>query len=149
MLVGFDSNADKDYFNVSIYDNEGLMIATDSVVFNSEGKVVSYPFTSEYVSPLTLDSASLLEAIDDDGRRVVQFRVKLRNLASETPVHLLWEAMGNIQRETTILTPQSPEALLEMPLVDNPLAIPTDWVAIAVDDKERVIAQTTFALVPE
>lgn len=148
LLVLFDESATRDYFNASVYDNDGRLISTDSIVFNDKGQIVSYPFTQRYVSPLPLREASLTEEVGDDGLPVARFRISFHELTEETSVSLLWEAMGNILRETVTCSAENLEATLDLPLVDNPTAIACDWIAIAVDEHERVIAQTAFALTP-
>lgn len=148
LLVAFAEEQEKDYFNASVYDNDGRIIATDSIVFNNQGKIVPYPFVDKYVSPLELGDASLTEARDAEGRRVARFQIQLTGLEADESVYLLWEAMGIIHREERVCTPDSPVAALDLVLDDNPAVVACDWIAIAVDAQERVIAQTSFALVP-
>lgn len=147
MLVLFEEGVTKDYFNVTVQDGTGLVLASDSIVFDDTGRLVPYPFREKYVSPLPLADASL-EEVRVDGRRTLRFAVSVEGIEGPEPVHLLWESMGLVHEEITTCTPQQPVAELAMPLEDNPALVGADWVAIAVDEKRRLLAQSLFALHP-
>lgn len=149
LLVAFDDGQSRDYFSISTYDSDGMIAATDTLVYNDEGKIVTYPFGDALVSPLTVTDAHLREVTTDSGARELEFGVELDGLAEDTEIALLWEAIGSIERVHRRCGPGRTSAAIRMPLEDNTTAYPCDWVAIAVDDQERVLAQAHFALMPQ
>lgn len=148
ILVMFDQGKTRDYFSISTYDSDGVIAATETKVYNDAGRIVSYPFGDDLVSPIVVKDATLEEVSEPDGRRLLKFEVRLDDLEAETEVSLLWESIGSIERHTAVCGPNSPVAAIQMPLTENDTAYPCDWVAIAVDRQERVLAQAHFALEP-
>lgn len=147
VLVLFDEN-DRDYCHASVYDGENRLLAAHAVVFDRKGRTVPYPFTSKYVSPLKLGKAELRETTNAAGRRMLRFTVGLEELAGPERVNIAWQAMGLIDRQELICTPDRPEVYREVELEDNTELAPGDWVVIAVDEQERFLAQTLVTLQP-
>jgi hypothetical protein len=148
LLVHFPPDVDRDYCHASVYDADNRLLAVYAIVFNRNGKVVHYPFTEKFVSPLPLDSADLYETVDDRKRRVVRFRVTLADLTGPVTISLDWEAIGLIHKREFVLTPEQPTAVDDLLLDDNPRLAPGDWVAIAVDADQRVLAQSLVTIRP-
>lgn len=148
LLVMFEEGQTRDYFSISTYDSDGIIAATETFVYSDEGKIVSYPFRDNLVSPIVVSDATLEEVSDSEGSRILKFEVRLGELDYDTKISLLWESIGSIQRQTVVCRPDSLTASIQMPLDENTTAYPCDWVAIAVDEKERVLAQAHFALEP-
>ena len=147
LLILFDGS-DRDYCHASVYDAENQLLAVHPVVFDRTGRTVPYPFTNRYVSPLHLGRAELQQTVDGNGRRALRFTVGLDDLTEPTRVDIAWQAMGRIDRRELCCTPEQPEVHDELPLDDNPLLGPADWVVIAVDEQDRFLAQTLVTLQP-
>ncbi|WP_257160698.1 DUF5944 family protein [Corynebacterium cystitidis] len=148
LLVMFEEGQSRDYFSISTYDSDGMIVATETFVYNDEGRIVTYPFKDNLVSPIVVGDASIEEVSDSDGNRLLKFEVHLDELEHDTEISLLWESIGSIQRHTVVCGPDSLAASILMPLDENTTDYPCDWVAIAVDEQERVLAQAHFALEP-
>lgn len=147
ILVAFDEGKSRDYFSISTYDSDGMIAATETLVYNDEGKIVPYPFTDDLVSQITVDDVRLEEVLIE-GIRTLKFEVSLEGLDREVNISLLWESIGSIDRKPFTCGPDNSVAAIFMPLEGNPRSHPCDWVAIAVDEKDRVLAQAHFALDP-
>lgn len=145
-LVMFEEGQSRDYFSISTYDSDGMIAATETFVYNDEGKIVSYPFTDSLVSPFLVKEARLEEVSAWDGTRMLKFELALEELDRDIELALLWESIGSIERHTVTCSPGNTVAAIHMSLEGNATAYPCDWVAIAVDAKERVLAQAHFAL---
>jgi hypothetical protein len=144
LLDGFD----RDYCHASVYDAEDRLLAVHALVFDRDGRIVPYPFSQRYISPLDLGRAVLEETADADGRRTLRFTVGLTGLTEPVRVDLAWQGIGWIDRRELSCTPERPEVHLEIPLDDNPMLAPGDWVVIAVDEYDRFLAQTLVTLAP-
>lgn len=143
ILVLFDDiGRQRDYCHASVYDSDNYVLATHSLVFNSSGALVSYPFTRRYVSPLTVDRADVVQTRNALGRRVLRFRIRLLGLEDPQQITIAWQAIGLVRRDVLECTPEHPEVCSDLDLDDNPLLAPADWSLIAVDDQERLLAQT-------
>ncbi|MCC3770093.1 DUF5944 family protein [Streptomyces sp. UNOC14_S4] len=140
------ADSDRDYCHASVYDAENRLLAVHAVVFDRAGRTVPYPFTQRYVSPLGLGRADLEETVDDAGDRVLRFSVGLTGLTGPTPVVLAWQGIGRIVRQELTCTPDRPEAHYDVALDGNPLLACGDWVVIAVDERDRFLAQTLVTL---
>ncbi|SDG22133.1 hypothetical protein SAMN05421505_102300 [Sinosporangium album] len=147
VLVLLDGT-DRDYCHASVYDAEERLLAVESVVFNHEGKVRAYPFTSQYVSPLTLGRAELHEIQSDDGRKMLRFTVGLSDLKEPEKIVIALQATGIIDRTEFVCTPEEPEVHRVIPLDANAGLAPGEWVVIAVDDQERFLAQSLIVIRP-
>jgi hypothetical protein len=132
----------RDYCHASVYDRHNYVLATHSLVFDTRGSLVSYPFTRRYVSPLRVGRAEVTETRDAAGHRVLRFRVRLLDLRGPQRVTVAWQTMGVIRRDSLVCTPAHPEVCSDLDLDDNPTLAPGDWSLIAVDEHERLIAQT-------
>ncbi|MEV5505165.1 DUF5944 family protein [Streptomyces orinoci] len=148
VLVLFEDGRDRDYCHASVHDGENRLLAVQAVVFDRAGRHVPYPFTSQYVCPLALDAADLRFTRDAQGRRVARFSLSLTGLTGPEHIAVAWEAVGVIHRTELVCTPEQPAVTHDMVLDDNPHLAPGDWVVIAVDDKDRLLAQTLVTLVP-
>ncbi|MCW7944588.1 hypothetical protein AAW14_21895 [Streptomyces hygroscopicus] len=148
LLVLFDEDQERDYCHVSVFDGENRMLATHSVVFDRRGRHTSYPLTPKFVSPLRLGRAEFRETRDERGRRVGRFSFDLKDLMAPQPVSVSWEAVGLVHRTDLVCTPDQPVVIHDMPLEDNGRLAPADWVVIATDDQERLVAQTMVTLIP-
>lgn len=148
ILVMFEEGQSRDYFSISTYDSDGIIAATDTLVYNNEGKITPYPFADNLVSPIVVDDAYLEEVFASNGVRMLKFGLSLGELDRDTEISLLWESIGSIERHTVTCGPDNSAAAIYMPLDGNTTAYPCDWVAIAVDEKDRVLAQAHFALDP-
>ena len=146
LLVLFDEKH-RDYCHASVYDEENRMLAVHALVFNRDGQIVSYPFTSQYVSPLDLDKAELCETHNEDGDRILRFSISLTGLTGPERIFIAWQATGVINRKEFTCTPEQPEVHYDMKLDENHALGPADWVVIAVDEHERFLAQTLVTLV--
>jgi hypothetical protein len=147
VLVLFDGTT-RDYCHAAVYDQYDRMLGMQSFAFDDQGRVIRFPFTGQYVSPLQVDDASAEETTDDDGRRVLRFRVRLGQLEGPERVVLAWQAVGIIRRTEFVCSPADPVAVLDVPLEGNPDIGPGDWVMCAVDGEERFLAQTVLVLQP-
>jgi hypothetical protein len=148
LLILFPEDMDRDYCHASVYDADNHLLAVYAVVFDRNGRLVHYPFTERYVSPLELDHAQLTETRDEEGCRVLRFTVALKNLTTPERVFIAWEAIGLTHRHELLCDPDQPVVFDDLKLDDNSRLAPGDWVAIAVDEKDRVLAQTIVTLVP-
>jgi hypothetical protein len=77
----------------------------------------------------------------------VRFTLSLAGLRQPEPVAILWEAIGLIHRRDLVCSPEQPEVYDDLLLEGNPELAPGDWVCIAVDGKDRVLAQTLVTVV--
>lgn len=146
LLVMFEDGQSRDYFSISTYDSDGMIAATETLVYNNDGKIVSYPFTDNLVSPFTVSNAYLEEVFTPDGTRTLKFALSFEGLHRNMDISLLWESIGSIERHIISCGPDNMHAAIYMPLEGNNTVYPCDWVAIAVDENERVLAQAHFAL---
>ena len=146
LMILFDETESRDYFNFSLLDHEGMQLVVDSIVFDSLGRTVTYPFSEHRVSPLILDNVALSEIIEENGKHVARFQISFKELEEPTEVHINWETMGITYRHTSMCSKDRPHMYADLVLDDNPLVVSGDWVAIAVDDNERIIAQTIFRI---
>ncbi|MGY1632417.1 DUF5944 family protein [Geodermatophilus sp. SYSU D01186] len=147
LLVLFDGTT-RDYCHAAVYDQYDRMLGMQSFAFDDRGRVLTFPFTGRYVSPLPVADATAEETEDDDGRRVLRFTVRLGQLDTDQRIVLAWQAVGIIRRPEFLCTPAHPVAVLDVPLEDNPEIGPGDWVMCAVDSEERLLAQTLLVLQP-
>ncbi|MFF3763441.1 DUF5944 family protein [Streptomyces sp. NPDC001922] len=148
LLVLLPEGQQRDYCHASVYDAENRLVAAHAVVFDRNGRYVPYAFTEQYVSPLRLGRAALDTVRDDAGRRVARWSVGLDGLEGPEKISLAWEAAGLVHTRELICTPEDPVARYDMPLDDNALLAPGDWVVIAIDEKGRLLAQTLVTLTP-
>lgn len=137
---------DRDYCHAAIFDAQDRLVAVEAVVFDREGRTTAYPFTAQYVSPLRLDRADLEEIRDDEGRRVLRFGVGLAGLTRPERVVIALQASGVIDRMELVCTPDRPHVNRDIPLDGNPGLAPGDWVLIAVDERERFLAQSLLTV---
>jgi hypothetical protein len=147
LLIHFDV-ADRDWCHASVYDAENRLLAVHAIVFERTGRTVPYPFTEGHVSPLHLGRAELRQTVDGNGRRALRFVIGLTDLTEPTRVDIAWQATGCINRRELCCTPEHPEVHDDLQLDDNPLLAPGDWVVIAVDERDRFLAQTLVTLQP-
>lgn len=147
MLVLFDDDQERDYFHGSVFDSDNMLLASTAVVFDRKGRHVPYPFTEKYVCPRRLAAADFQVTRDADGRRVARFSLACRDLTETLRLSIAWEAIGVVHQRELECTPERPETFLDMPLDDNDELAPGDWVVIAVDDQQRLLAQTVVTLV--
>jgi hypothetical protein len=145
LLVLFDGTV-RDYCHAGVYGPDDRLLAVQSFVFDNRGRVITFPFTDRFVSPLPVADATAEETAGEDGRRVLRFRVELGPLAGPEPVALAWQATGIVHRTEYTCTPEDRVAVLDVPLDDNPAIGPGDWVLCAVDGGERFLAQTLLVL---
>lgn len=148
LLVMFPDGTTRDYCHASVYDAANRLLAVYSIVFDTQGRARTYPFTARYVSPLALGGVEVAERADAAGRRVLRFRVELAEPDGPQQINLAWEAVGLIHRRSFVCTPEEPAAVFDMPLDGNHQLAAGDWVLIAVDERDGFLAQTLVSLVP-
>ncbi|MEV8341581.1 DUF5944 family protein [Streptomyces niveus] len=147
LLVLFEEGQERDYFHGSVFDSDNLLLASSAVVFDREGRHVPYPFTQKYICPQRLAAADFEVTRDANGRRVARFSLACRDLTETLRLSVAWETIGVVHQRDLVCTPERPATYLDMPLDDNDELAPGDWVVIAVDDRQRLLAQTVVTLV--
>ena len=139
----------RDYCHASVFDAQDNLLATQAVVFDTAGRIVTYQFSDRYVSPLPLRDVVVAETHDELGRRVVRTRLELGDLAGPAKVAVAWQSIGSIHRSEFVCSPGDPVVQHDMQLDDNPLLASGQWVVIAVDEEDRLLAQALLTLSPD
>jgi hypothetical protein len=137
-----------DYCHVAVYDSDNYLLASYTLVFNRNGKLFPFSFTQKYVSPLPLKDAQIFETRNTEGKRVLRFYVSLKELDEPQIVRMAWETNGIELKHEFQYTPQQLEFFSDMELEGNSSLVPGDWVLIAVDAQECVLAQALVTVQP-
>jgi len=131
----------KGYFNIAIHDDENYLLHCSVLTYDRKGRVKPYVpvFRDKFVSPLDLGDASLEEALDDRGRRVLRLTLELKNLQGDTQVKVGYNTAGIHEARVFEVGPSGPIVVSDLLLEDNPRLLPGDWVIGATDEHDRML----------
>jgi hypothetical protein len=131
----------KGYFNIGVHDDENSLIATDVLTYDRNGRLSPYKpaFTDKFVSPLDLGPASLGEAVDEGGRRVLRLTLELRKPPEGTAVKIGYNALGVHEVRTFEVSPVNPVVVSDLPLDDNPHLQAGEWIIGATDAQDCML----------
>jgi hypothetical protein len=144
-LVLLPESSDRDYFHASAYDARDRLLATQAVVFDRHGRSTRFRFGPALVSDVRALGVDTAVVRDGDGSRL-RFTLTVEPQERARALDVLWESVGVIRQYPVHLEPGEQVATVEVSLgPDSPLCT-GDWVLIAVDESERLIAQTLWTL---
>ncbi|WP_134684907.1 DUF5944 family protein [Brevibacillus migulae] len=130
----------KNYFNIAVHDSSNYMMSCDVLVYNQKGEIGHYYMPeSDFVSPLPIKQASIVETRDKEGRRVFRTMVELGDITEPQDILVGYNASGITTTETHQVTPENPVVISDVPLEDNPNLIPGDWLIGMTDEKNRLL----------
>lgn len=120
---------ENEYFNLVLYDKEGLVISSGTYVFNNE-KIVSYPLTDKDISEIMVDSD-----IRFNGNCIEFVTVEQNDLGEVHDVIHIWQNLGqNIVSNTN----KEKNHVSSMELENMCSGI---WMIIATDSFNKMISQ--------
>jgi len=143
------------YFNVIVLDNNGLMLAADSIVFNRSGELFPFTRIPQNRSARRLEHAWLEELTMVAGydfrhghlppRRLLRYTTVFTSTSESFKVVHAWQNSGMTRTFELLITPERLVAVSEFPL-DDPSVAPTCWMVCAVDDLGKFVAQAFFEI---
>lgn len=149
ILVALDQGA-KSYVNVAGHDDEGYLLHSSVLTYDRHGDLRPYaPLTPDkFTSPLALGAADLGETDDERGRRVLRLRLELEALTGPVVVQVGYNAIGVQEVRQFEPGPQDPVVVCDLPLEDNPLLVPGEWVVGVTDGQDRMLVNGIVRVAP-
>lgn len=143
----------KTYFNVAIFDEDGLMILAESIVFDNNGNITHIQKVHKMMGHLNLKKAWVEEVkVVDEYRKYedekisnykIRFYNEFENVSSKTTIkHVLQNTSFKVEKELEVN--EDNNVVYSEFSIDDIVLSKGFWMIVSIDDKNNLIAQSTI-----